>query len=240
MVLAVPTLMSYFFLDNAFPAFAYTALATTLTSCAVWLLTFHFRRELRPRDGFTLVLMLWLAFALVAAMPIYIHIPGISFTDAFFEAMSGLTTTGATVMTSLDTLAPSVNFWRHMLNWLGGMGIIVLAVAILPMLGVGGTQLFKAEIPGMDKESKMAEDDVGFGKPFFCGFDVGNGQIHICAGNNDDGIFFVGNGNVCHAAVLSHDGLDIIGTYAFVAEVGYHFQSEIVVADCTDDGYACT
>ena len=74
MVLAVPTLMSYFFLDNAFPAFAYTALATTLTSCAVWLLTFHFRRELRPRDGFTLVLMLWLAFALVAAMPIYIHI----------------------------------------------------------------------------------------------------------------------------------------------------------------------
>ena len=126
-------------------------MATTLTSCAVWLLTFHFRRELRPRDGFTLVLMLWLAFALVAAMPIYIHIPGISFTDAFFEAMSGLTTTGATVMTSLDTLAPSVNFWRHMLNWLGGMGIIVL-----PMLGVGGTQLFKAEIPGMDKESKMA------------------------------------------------------------------------------------
>ena len=70
--------------------------------------------------------------------------------------MSGLTTTGATVMTSLDTLDPSINFWRHMLNWLGGMGIIVLAVAILPMLGVGGTQLFKAEIPGMDKESKMA------------------------------------------------------------------------------------
>ena len=61
MLLAVPTLMSYFFLDNAFPAFAYTALATTLTSCAVWLMTFHFRRELRPRDGFTLVLMLWLA-----------------------------------------------------------------------------------------------------------------------------------------------------------------------------------
>ena len=79
-----------------------------------------------------------------------------SYTDAFFEAMSGLTTTGATVMTSLDTLAPSINFWRHMLNWLGGMGIIVLAVAILPMLGVGGTQLFKAEIPGIDKDSKMA------------------------------------------------------------------------------------
>ena len=88
--------------------------------------------------------MLWLAFAVVAAMPIYFYMPSMSFTDAFFEAMSGLTTTGATVISGLDTLAPSVNFWRHMLNWLGGMGIIVLAVAILPMLGVGGTQLFKA------------------------------------------------------------------------------------------------
>ena len=70
--------------------------------------------------------------------------------------MSGLTTTGATVISSLDTLAPSLNFWRHMMNWFGGMGIIVLAVAILPMLGVGGIQLFKAEIPGIDKDSKMA------------------------------------------------------------------------------------
>ena len=88
--------------------------------------------------------------------PFYLYFPNIGYTDAFFEAVSGLTTTGATVMSSLDTLAPSLNFWRHMMNWLGGMGIIVLAVAILPMLGVGGTQLFKAEIPGIDKDSKMA------------------------------------------------------------------------------------
>jgi len=156
LLLAVPTLMSYFYHDSAFIVFAYTALTVLLVSCVTWVLTLRFNRELRPRDGFTLVLMLWLAFAVVAAMPIYFYMPSMSFTDAFFEAMSGLTTTGATVMTSLDTLAPSINFWRHMLNWLGGMGIIVLAVAILPMLGVGGTQLFKAEIPGMDKESKMA------------------------------------------------------------------------------------
>lgn len=156
LLLMVPTLMSYFFLDSAFSAFARTALVTTFTSCTIWILTLPFNRELRPRDGFTLVIMLWVAFALVAAMPIYLYVPHMSFIDAFFEAMSGLTTTGATVISSLDTLAPSVNFWRHMLNWLGGMGIIVLAVAILPMLGVGGTQLFKAEIPGLDKESKMA------------------------------------------------------------------------------------
>ena len=156
LLLAVPTLMSYFYHDSAFFVFAYTALTVLLVSCVTWVLTLRFNRELRPRDGFTLVLMLWLAFAIVAAMPIYFYMPSTSFTDAFFEAMSGLTTTGATVISGLDTLAPSVNFWRHMLNWLGGMGIIVLAVAILPMLGVGGTQLFKAEIPGMDKESKMA------------------------------------------------------------------------------------
>ena len=156
LLLAVPTLMSYFYHDSAFFVFAYTALTVLLVSCVTWVLTLRFNRELRPRDGFTLVLMLWLAFAVVAAMPIYFYMPSMSFTDAFFEAMSGLTTTGATVISGLDTLAPSVNFWRHMLNWLGGMGIIVLAVAILPMLGVGGTQLFKAEIPGMDKESKMA------------------------------------------------------------------------------------
>lgn len=156
LLLAVPTLMSYFYHDSAFIVFAYTALTVLLVSCVTWVLTLRFNRELRPRDGFTLVLMLWLGFAVVAAMPIYFYMPSMSFTDAFFEAMSGLTTTGATVISGLDTLDPSVNFWRHMLNWLGGMGIIVLAVAILPMLGVGGTQLFKAEIPGMDKESKMA------------------------------------------------------------------------------------
>ena len=156
LLLAVPTLISYFYHDSAFIVFAYTALTVLLVSCVTWVLTLRFNRELRPRDGFTLVLMLWLAFAVVAAMPIYFYMPSMSFTDAFFEAMSGLTTTGATVISGLDTLDPSVNFWRHMLNWLGGMGIIVLAVAILPMLGVGGTQLFKAEIPGMDKESKMA------------------------------------------------------------------------------------
>ena len=155
-ILLIPAALSYAFSDGAFSAFLTTALITMSGSYTVWISTLRFRRELRPRDGFTLVLMLWLAFAFVAAIPIYLYLPQISFTDAFFEAMSGLTTTGATTITHLDTLAPSVNFWRHLLNWLGGMGIIVLAVAILPMLGVGGIQLFKAEIPGIDKDSKMA------------------------------------------------------------------------------------
>ena len=155
-LLLVPTLVSYLYHDSAFNAFAGTALATLAGSTAVWAATRKHDLELRPRDGFTLVFLLWLGFAAISALPFYLYFPNIGYTDAFFEAVSGLTTTGATVMSSLDTLAPSLNFWRHMMNWLGGMGIIVLAVAILPMLGVGGTQLFKAEIPGIDKDSKMA------------------------------------------------------------------------------------
>ena len=155
-LLLVPTLVSYLYHDSAFNAFAGTALATLAGSTAVWAATRKHARELRPRDGFTLVFLLWLGFAAISALPFYLYFPNIGYTDAFFEAVSGLTTTGATVISSLDTLAPSLNFWRHMMNWLGGMGIIVLAVAILPMLGVGGTQLFKAEIPGIDKDSKMA------------------------------------------------------------------------------------
>lgn len=152
----MPTLVSFIYDDDAFSAFAKTAIVTVCVSLVVCIGTHRHQRELRPRDGFTLVVLLWLGFALVAAMPFYLYFSNISFTDAFFESISGLTTTGATILADLDNLAPSLNFWRHMLNWLGGMGIIVLAVAILPMLGVGGTQLFKAEIPGIEKDSKIA------------------------------------------------------------------------------------
>ncbi|MDO4641186.1 MAG: potassium transporter TrkG [Neisseria sp.] len=156
MILMIPTLFSYFYVDGTFTVFAQTAFVTFIGSAVSWLATLNFQRELLPRDGFTLVVMLWVGFAAISAVPLYLYLPDMSYGDAFFEAISGLTTTGATVISSLDTLAPSLNFWRHMLNWLGGMGIIVLAVAVLPMLGVGGTQLFKAEIPGIDKDSKIA------------------------------------------------------------------------------------
>jgi trk system potassium uptake protein TrkH len=90
-----------------------------------------------------------------ATIPLMMTIPGISYTDAFFEAMSGISTTGATVLTGLDNLPPSVNMWRLTLHWLGGLGIIVLAVAILPLLGVGGMQLYRAQTPGPVKDEKL-------------------------------------------------------------------------------------
>ena len=121
----------------------------------LWLGTRRHKRELKPRDGFLLVTLAWILMAAIATLPLMLVIDDLSFTDAFFETMSGLTTTGATVLSGLERLPPSVNLWRHELNWLGGMGIIVLAVAILPLLGVGGMQLYKAETTGVMKDSKL-------------------------------------------------------------------------------------
>ena len=121
----------------------------------LWLGTRRQRRELKPRDGFLLVTLAWLLMAGIATLPLMLAIDDLSFTDAYFETMSGLTTTGATVLSGLDKLPPSINLWRHELNWIGGMGIIVLAVAILPLLGVGGMQLYKAETTGVMKDSKL-------------------------------------------------------------------------------------
>ena len=132
------------------------AMGITFTiGVVLWLATKPFKRELRRRDGFLLVVLMWLGIALIGSLPLMWTIESLSFTDAFFESLSGLTTTAATVLTGLDHLPPAVNIWRHELIWLGGMGIIVLAVAVLPMLGVGGMQLYKAETPGPMKDSKL-------------------------------------------------------------------------------------
>lgn len=117
-------------------------------------------REMRIREGFALVTITWLAFAIFGAMPFYIsgYIP--DFTDAFFETMSGFTTTGATILTNIEEMPHGLLFWRSFTHWLGGMGIILLSLAILPLLGVGGMQLYKAEVPGPehDKLSPKIKD----------------------------------------------------------------------------------
>ncbi len=120
------------------------------------LATRRYRYDLKPRDAYLLVTLSWLTIAAVATTPLMIDLPGLSFTKAYFEAMSGLSTTGATVLNGLDRLPHSVNLWRHSLSWLGGMGIIVLAVAVLPLLGVGGMQLYRAGAPGAVKDAKLA------------------------------------------------------------------------------------
>jgi trk system potassium uptake protein TrkH len=125
----------------------------------LWLGTWRYKAELRPRDGFLLVTLVWAFLPLLGTIPLLLYFHGegspIPFTRAYFEAMSGLTASGGTLMTNLDSLAPTINLWRVTMHWVGGMGIIVLAVAILPLLGVGGHQLFRAETPGPMKEEKL-------------------------------------------------------------------------------------
>ena len=112
--------------------------------------------DLRTKDGFIITIFFWTILAIFGSFPLFLaNLDDISYIDALFESISGLTTTGATVFVGLDDMAKSLLFYRQLLQWLGGMGIIVLAVAVLPLLGVGGMQLYKAETPGPMKDTKM-------------------------------------------------------------------------------------
>ncbi len=151
----LPVVTSLVYRDGMVADFIAAALICLGIGTLLWAATRRHKRELRSRDGFLLVSLGWALMSAIATVPLLMSLPGLTFTDAFFEAMSGLSTTGATVLVGLDDLPPSINLWRHALCWYGGMGIIVLVVAILPMLGVGGMQLYKAETPGPVKNEKL-------------------------------------------------------------------------------------
>jgi trk system potassium uptake protein TrkH len=151
-----PLAVALYFADGQALVFALALLITFCAGGIVWLPARGDQRELRLRDGFLVAAVFWLGLGSFGAVPLLLTgAPELSVTDAFFEAVSGLTTTGATTITGLDSLPPSILYYRAQLHWLGGMGIIVLAVAILPMLGVGGMQLYRAETPGPMKDSKL-------------------------------------------------------------------------------------
>lgn len=151
-----PALISLLYNDGAWHTFIAAFLLLLTVGVVFWFPVKDYRKELRLRDGFLVVAMFWTVLGLAGALPLALASdPHLSLTDAVFESMSGLTTTGATVIVGLDTLPKSILFYRQELQWLGGMGIIVLAVAVLPMLGVGGMQLYRAETPGPMKDSKL-------------------------------------------------------------------------------------
>ncbi|MDH4396219.1 MAG: potassium transporter TrkG [Limnobacter sp.] len=136
-------------------AFSVGFVGTFVIGLLMHLLTKRYRRELRVRDGFLLVSTVWAGIPAVACIPMMYFLTDLSFTDSYYEMVSALTTTGGTALAGLDQLPHSINIWRMFLTWLGGMGILVLAVAILPLLGVGGSQVFKAETPGPMKDNKL-------------------------------------------------------------------------------------
>ena len=151
-----PAIVALIYKDGGGLPFVLAFILCLIIGLTFWYPNRKEKRDLKAREGFLIVVLFWTVLGSVGAIPfLLLENPEMRFADAFFESFSGLTTTGATVITGIDFLPSSVKFYRQELQWLGGMGIIVLAVAILPMLGVGGMQLYRAETPGPVKESKM-------------------------------------------------------------------------------------
>ncbi len=157
--LIFPIAISLYYKDGDFLALVVSSLITITTGSLLWKFT-PGDRELRTREGFAVVTFGWIFLAAFGSLPYLFTNFQISFTDAFFETMSGFTTTGATILNDVEALPHGVLFWRSLTHWLGGMGIIVMSLAILPMLGIGGMQLFKAEVPGpsVDKLQPRIQD----------------------------------------------------------------------------------
>ena len=149
-----PVIASWLATDETIWIFVYAFFISFISGVVLWMPVRSFRKELRLRDGFVVVVLFWVVLGVFGAFPFAIG-SHMSFMDAIFESISGLTTTGATVITNLDILPTSILYYRQQLQWLGGMGIIVLAVAILPMLGIGGMQLYRCETPGPMKDTKL-------------------------------------------------------------------------------------
>ncbi|HEY3517790.1 MAG TPA: TrkH family potassium uptake protein [Gammaproteobacteria bacterium] len=149
-----PIGISFFYDDGEIQHFSITFAIALIAGVVLWL---PFRRDshaIRSRDGFLIVALMWSAMSLLGAVP-FMLVLDVGFADAFFESASGYTTTGATVLVGLDAMSPSILFYRQEIQWLGGIGVIVLAVALLPMLGIGGMQLYKAETAGPLKDERF-------------------------------------------------------------------------------------
>jgi trk system potassium uptake protein len=151
-----PIPVSFYFHDHLVMPFFVGFAVTFIVGLFLWTSCYKVRSELKIRDGFLVVALFWVVISTFAALPLWIgDTHHFSFTNAMFEAVSGFTTTGASGIVDLNILPKSLLYYRQQLQFLGGMGIVVLAVAILPMLGIGGMQLYRAETPGPMKEDKM-------------------------------------------------------------------------------------
>ncbi len=156
LVMLMPAAVGLLYGESDLRAFTLAFAITLGTGFAMWLPARKVHGELRLRDGFLAAVLFWSVLGAFGALPFYLaEQPHVSLAEAVFESVSGLTTTGATVLTGLDTLPRAILFYRQFLQWLGGLGIIVLAIAVLPMLGVGGMQLYRAETPGPVKDTKL-------------------------------------------------------------------------------------
>jgi trk system potassium uptake protein TrkH len=215
-----PLLLGWYDHDGTQFVFLQSWLTVLALGALLWLPNRNKSDELRIRDGFLIVVLFWLVLALSGALPFWLAPnPDMSAIEAVFESMSGLTTTGATVLTGLDQLPRSILFYRQQLQWLGGMGIIVLAVAIAPVLGVGGMQLFRAETPGPMKNNKLTPRITETAKALWF---IYLGLTVLCAV-----LYFAAGMNIFDAIGHSFSTLAIGGFSTHDASIGY-FNSPLI------------
>jgi trk system potassium uptake protein TrkH len=221
----IPLAVSTYYDDGEFYTFSQAFLIVLAAGLAFWLPTYRNQRELRIRDGFLITSMFWLGLGLAGAVPFIIASSelNLSASEAIFESISGLTTTGATVITGLDDMPKSLLYYRQQLQWLGGIGIVVIAVAILPMLGVGGMQLYRAETPGPVKDSKMTPRITETAKALFAVYVVLTVACSIAYGFAGMSVFDA----ICHA----FSTVAIGGFSTHDASIGY-FDSPAIMMIC--------
>ncbi|MEN7341651.1 MAG: TrkH family potassium uptake protein [Pseudomonadota bacterium] len=219
-----PILVSFLFEDGTWKEFLYSFVFILVVGFLLFWPVRRANKDMRLRDGFLVVASFWLVLGTIGATPLYLSpTPALTFTEAVFESMSGLTTTGATVLVGLDTMPEAILYYRQQLQWLGGMGIIVLAVAVLPMLGVGGMQLYRAETPGPVKDTKLTPRITETAKALwyvYLGFTIVCGVSYWLAGMN---VFDA----ICH----SFSTVAIGGFSTYDLSIG-HFDSTAIDTVC--------
>lgn len=219
-----PIVVSVIYADGATAAFITAMIVIFGIGFTSWLPVRAVKEELRTRDGFVIAALFWLTLGLAGTFPFMLaKSPGLTFTDAFFESISGWTTTGATVMTGLELLPKSILWYRQQLQWFGGMGIIVLAVAILPMLGIGGMQLYRAEMPGPMKDSKLTPRLAETAKALWYVYAL---LTLVCALG-----YWLAGMNTFDAIVHSFSTVGIGGFSTYDDSIG-HFNNPIIEAIC--------
>lgn len=219
-----PAFVAYWYKDGAGVPFMLSFLLSLLIGFVIWYPNRQYKAELKVRDGFLIVVLFWTVLGTVGGIPLMLaDNPQLSVAGAMFEAFSGLTTTGATVLTGIEFLPKAILFYRQQLQWLGGMGIIVLAVAILPMLGVGGMQLYRAETPGPVKDNKMTPRIADTAKHLW--------YIYLALTLSCMLAFYLAGMNWFDAICHAFSTVAIGGFSTYDASIG-HFQSPVINAIC--------
>ena len=148
-----PIIVSAIFNDGSMHLFIYALVVIGLIGLIGFLATRGSTSDMSNKEGFIIIVLFWIVLSIAGSIPFYLS--GMSVIDSIFESMSGITTTGATVISNLDALPESILFYRQLLQWMGGMGLIVLAIAVMPLLGIGGGQIYRTEVPGAMGEQRL-------------------------------------------------------------------------------------